>query len=200
MRAVAVVLAGGTNRRFGGADKTAAALGDGTVAGTLLDSLPAAVPAVVVGPDVGGGPAAGLAAGAARAEDAHGAGAHDGRGPDVVVALAGDLPLAGSAVPRLLAALAADPDADAAIAVDPGGRRQFLLAAYRRGPLLAALGPAPADRAMRDVVAPLRVVEVPVSEREALDVDTRADLARAADLVANRTQNPHASDVTPRGD
>jgi molybdopterin-guanine dinucleotide biosynthesis protein A len=176
---VCVVLAGGTSRRFGGGDKTAAALGGTTVAGALVASL-GALPVVVVGPEAGGGPAAALAAGLARPELPElGAGG-------VVVALAGDLPFAGTAVPRLVAALRSAPDdVDAALGVDPGGRRQFLLAAYRAAPLRAALGtggdhPAsPADRSMRSVVAGLRVTEVPVTATEALDVDTADDLARA---------------------
>lgn len=173
---VCVVLAGGTSRRFGGGDKTAAALGGTTVTGALVASL-GALPVVVVGPEAGGGPAAALAAGLARsAGDA-----------DVVVALAGDLPFAGTAVPRLVAALRAAPgDVDAALGVDPGGRRQFLLAAYRAAPLRTALGAgagASAGRSMRSVVAALRVAEVPVTATEALDVDTADDLERARETA-----------------
>jgi len=180
---VCVVLAGGTSRRFGGGDKTAAALGGTTVTGALVASL-GALPVVVVGPEAGGGPAAALAAGLGRP---------DAAGADVVVALAGDLPFAGTAVTRLVAALRVAPDdVDAALGVDPGGRRQFLLAAYRAAPLLAALGgPDPAaaparDRSMRSVVAGLRVAEVPVTATEALDVDTADDLARARELAGER--------------
>jgi molybdopterin-guanine dinucleotide biosynthesis protein A len=183
---LAVVLAGGTSRRFGGGDKTAAALGGTTVTGALLaslaalpDELPDGLTVVVVGPEAGGGPAAALAAGLAGAERA-----------DVVLALAGDLPFAAPAAPRLLAALAA-PEVDAALGVDPGGRRQFLLAAYRAAPLLAALGTGTGtdrstDRSMRSVVAGLRVAEVPVTATEALDVDTADDLARAREAARQR--------------
>jgi molybdopterin-guanine dinucleotide biosynthesis protein A len=176
---VCVVLAGGTSRRFGGGDKTAAALGGTTVTGALVASL-GALPVVVVGPEAGGGPAAALAAGLARS-----AGSADDA--DVVVALAGDLPFAGTAVPRLVAALRAAPDdADAVLGVDPGGRRQFLLAAYRAAPLRTALGAGAeqsTDRSMRSVVAALRVAEVPVTATEALDVDTADDLARARETA-----------------
>jgi molybdopterin-guanine dinucleotide biosynthesis protein A len=178
---VCVVLAGGTSRRFGGGDKTAAALGGTTVIGALVASL-GELPVVVVGPEAGGGPAAALAAGlSGPAGDA-----------DVVVALAGDLPFAGTAVTRLVAALRAAPDdVDAALGVDPGGRRQFLLAAYRAAPLLAALGTGTGtdrstDRSMRSVVAGLRVAEVPVTATEALDVDTADDLARAREAARQR--------------
>ena len=178
---LAVVLAGGTSRRFGGGDKTAAALGGTTVTGALVaslaasaDQLPGGLRVVVVGPEAGGGPAAALAAGLTGAEPSQ-----------VVVALAGDLPFAGPAVPRLLAALSELPaEVDAALGVDPGGRRQYLLAAYRAAPLRRALGadPRPDGAAMRSVVARLRVCEVPVTAREALDVDTAADLERARSL------------------
>lgn len=175
---VCVVLAGGTSRRFGGGDKTAAALGGTTVTGALVASL-GALPVVVVGPEAGGGPAAALAAGLARSA-----------GADVVVALAGDLPFAGTAVPRLVAALRAAPgDVDAVLGVDAGGRRQFLLAAYRSAPLRAALADGTGssiDRSMRSVVAALRVAETPVTATEAFDVDTADDLARARELARER--------------
>jgi molybdopterin-guanine dinucleotide biosynthesis protein A len=182
MRTVAVVLAGGTSRRFGGGDKTRAALGTTTVTGTLLAGLaelPGGIPAVVAGPEAGGGPAAALATALATL-------AEPPAGPDVVVALAGDLPFAAGAVPRLLATLAGDAGADAALGADPDGRRQYLLAAYRAGPLRRALGPDAAGRSMRSVVAGLRVAEVPVTAAEALDVDTAEDLERARDLLRNR--------------
>ncbi len=125
-----------------------------------------------------GGPAAGLAAACATLDPLR----------EVVVVLAGDLPFATPAVPRLLSALAgtagtggtsAETLPDAAVGVDPAGRRQPLLGAYRRAPLAAELARGSRDRSMRDVLARLRVVEVPVTQKEAWDVDTPADLAQA---------------------
>jgi molybdopterin-guanine dinucleotide biosynthesis protein A len=181
VQAAAVVLAGGSSHRFGGGEKTDAPLGGRSVLEHVLAGLPAGVTAVVVGPrraldgvrwvreePAGGGPAAALAAGCAAVP----------AGTAVVLALAGDQPFGGSAVPRLLAALASG-DADAAVGVDPAGKRQPLLAAYRLAKLQSALGPEPAGRSMRSVLAGLRVVQVAVSADETLDVDTPEDLAAA---------------------
>lgn len=189
---VAIVLAGGTSRRFGGTDKTKARLGTSTVLDALIGSLPSGMPVVVVGPapatvrevPPGGGPAAGLAAGlvAGLVAGLAASSTPEALSHSAVLALAGDHPYAGTAVPRLLAALA-ESGAEAALGVDPQGRRQYLLAAYRPAALRRALGPAPAGRALRDVVAGLQVVEVPVTDVEALDVDTAEDLERARRLL-----------------
>ncbi|RMI09348.1 molybdenum cofactor guanylyltransferase, partial [Cellulomonas triticagri] len=81
--------------------------------------------------------------------------------------------------PRLLAALAADPDADAALARTPDGRLQPLLGAYRRSAVGARLAAVrPGDR-VRSVTDGLTVVPVPVSAHEGLDVDDPADLDQA---------------------
>jgi molybdopterin-guanine dinucleotide biosynthesis protein A len=187
-RAAAVVLAGGASRRWGGRDKTAADLRGLPVLGHVVEALPDGMTVIVVGPPdhpfaavsgacvhwtredpPGGGPAAGLAAGLAALPES----------VDVVVVLAGDLPLSGTAVPRLLSALGSS-SADAVIGVDQGGRRQPLLAVYRVTPLRAALlapGVDPAGRALRSVLAGLTVDVLAVSDREAQDLDTPEDLA-----------------------
>jgi molybdopterin-guanine dinucleotide biosynthesis protein A len=219
-----VVVAGGTARRWGGVDKTAVELGGRAVLLHVLEALPRGVPAVVVAPadhaaraaaeivgrpvlwtredPPGGGPVAALAAALAVPVV---------RAADVAVVLAGDLPFARPAVPRLLAALterdgtdldaALDEVLDAAVGVDESGRRQPLLAAYRLGPLraaVAALGGRPpgrppgpwTGRALREVLAGLRVVEVPVSVHEAFDLDTPADLEAARVAFGLRGEGP----------
>ena len=113
-----VVLAGGTSRRFG-ADKLGARLHGSTVLETVVGSLPAGWPVVVVGPTrecgrpvtwtredpPGGGPLAGVAAGVLRVRTA------------VVAVVAGDMPYAGPALERLVAALrTAPPEVGAAVA------------------------------------------------------------------------------------
>lgn len=200
----AIVLAGGRSSRFG-TDKTAAPLGRADVLGTLLAGIAPDVGVVVVGPfrdlagpgravphpiptaipppgphavrwtredPPGGGPVAGLAAGAAALPG----------GTDIAVLLGGDQPFAGPAVPRLLAALDTEREADAAMGVAPDGSRQLLCVAVRVPALLAALPAEPAGRSVRSLAVTWRVVDVPLSAREALDVDTPADLARAETL------------------
>lgn len=221
VRLAVVVLAGGAARRWDGRDKTAALLGSGTVLEHAVRGLRAGVrdggprepratgpddddhpvPVVVVGPSdqagrpglagvrwvredpPGGGPVSGLAA-------ALGALTPD---VDVVVVGAGDAPFGGSAVPRLLSAL--DETIDGVVGVDPSGRRQPLLAAYRLAPLRAAVEALDAAWGvpLRTVVDRLRVADVPVTRREALDLDTPATLEVAArELERNTTDVPGA--------
>jgi molybdopterin-guanine dinucleotide biosynthesis protein A len=147
----------------------------------------------------GGGPVAGLAAGLAElttrpewtagsgsaAETTVGPGAPDEAGLDVVVVLAADLPfLTREAVGWLVSSLV---DHDGAVLVDDGGRQQWLCGAWRAAALhdrlatLAATGPL-GGRAMRELVAPLRVVGVPVDgggRPPWYDCDTPAELADA---------------------
>lgn len=201
-----VVLAGGSSRRWGGVDKTARELGDLPVLAHVvvgvashLTSSAGHEPDVVVvvaphdhparevlagtGPPVrwtredppGGGPVAGLAAALTVLGEPDPS--RPGR-PDVatVVVLAGDMPFAGPAVPRLLAALATTPAADGAVGVDADGVRQPLVAAYRNAALRDAVrgsgGDAGRGRSLRDVLREMVLVEVAVTPRESLDLDT----------------------------
>lgn len=223
----AVVLAGGASRRWGGRRKTAALLAGRPVLAHVLAGLPAEIPVIVVGPPEhpgaerqpehrpeppdgetapppargnarvrwtweqppGGGPVAGLAAGCAALPS----------GVSVLLVLAGDLPFAGTAVGRLRDALAdSDPDqVDAVVAVDPHGRDQPLLAAYRVSPLKAALGPETSaeGRSLHAVLACLRLARAEVSEREAFDLDTPLDLRTAADMLAEKPAPPPPPDL-----
>jgi molybdopterin-guanine dinucleotide biosynthesis protein A len=219
-----IVVAGGRSRRWGGVDKTAQLLAErpvlvhtlsGAIDG-LIDGDAAAdgmsVPVVVVAPaghparsaahalrpdlgwtfehPSGGGPAAGLAAGLRLLRRP------DDDAPGLVVVLAGDMPFAGTAIPRLLAALAdggGGGGADAAVGTDPDGVRQPLLALYRTAPLAAALAALPAtDASMRAVLAHLRVIEVAITAREAFDLDTPEHLRLAAATISRRdsTEQP----------
>jgi molybdopterin-guanine dinucleotide biosynthesis protein A len=193
LRVGALVLAGGTARRIGGGDKTALDLGGRTILDRLLAAL-TPMPTVVLADDPTdrlraahpharwrredpprGGPAAALAAGLVHLT-------HD-TPVDVVVVLAGDQPYAGAAVPRLLDALAEHPATRAAVALDPEGRPQHLLGAYRVDPLRTALaGVRPGD-SLRPVRTIAPTVLVAAGAAETLDVDTPEDLAAARRLV-----------------
>jgi molybdopterin-guanine dinucleotide biosynthesis protein A len=123
----------------------------------------------------GGGPVAGLAAGLAAVV-----------GGGTVLVLAADLPLlTAEAVGQLVAALGRH---DGAVFVDRTGRRQWLCGAWSAGALrrrideVAGEGPL-GGRSMRDFVAALDVVGVPVggdgSSQPWYDCDTPAGLAGA---------------------
>jgi molybdopterin-guanine dinucleotide biosynthesis protein A len=188
----AIVLAGGTARRLGGADKATLPVAGRTLLDRVLDVLAGAGQIVVVGAvrpverpvqwtresPPGGGPVAALGAGLALSQAAR------------VLVLACDLPLITTAtVQRLLAALergASGTGADAAMLVDPAGRRQPLLAVYDRCALAAALVGLgePAGRSMRALVAGLDVVEVAAVGNEALDCDTWVEVSRSTLLLS----------------
>jgi molybdopterin-guanine dinucleotide biosynthesis protein A len=106
-------------------------------------------------------------------------GAGPPRVPDVVVVLACDVPRAGRAVAALVTAAAAD-GVDGARLVAADGSAQPLVAAYRRGPLTAALDALDSTHgvSMRRALAGLRLVDVPDRDDAALDADTWDDVAR----------------------
>jgi molybdopterin-guanine dinucleotide biosynthesis protein A len=107
---------------------------------------------------------------------------------DTVVLLAADMPFVAQAARRVATALAAaGPTTDAAVAVDPSGQAQFLVAAFRVPALMTAIAAAtegsPHGVAMRRVLARLRWIPVSASANESWDCDTPADLAKAEQLV-----------------
>lgn len=197
-----VVLAGGTSRRFGGGDKTAAVVGGRSLLGHAVQALldAGARTVVVVGPrlpsDVegagsrlvltrenppGSGPVAGLAAGLGEVTAAS------------VAVLAADLPgVDGRAVLGLVRALhLAAPDEDAVVVEDADGRAQWLTAAYRTPPVRravdavvvgsAAQGDTTRSPGLRDVMARIRWTGAPLPRGwgRLVDVDTPEDLSRA---------------------
>ncbi len=196
----AIVLTGGTGRRLGGRSKADLPV-DGVAAfDRLISSLPHDVDLFVAGPErpapagirfrqespPHGGPVAGIAA------------TLDEVTTPVVAILATDVPWAGPLVRRLVS-LMDESDVDAVIPVSPDGRRQLLCSAWRTPALRQALLKLgdPRDRAVRDLLAHVSVLDVPLTPAEmpdALDIDTPADLERAQRRTAGPTvgNNPDA--------
>jgi molybdopterin-guanine dinucleotide biosynthesis protein A len=199
--AAAVILAGGGGRRLGGQDKPGLRVGGRTLLEIVLRAV-GNCPVVVVGPPrtlppgvmaaseepPGGGPAAAVAAGV-RALPVLPADA-------LVALLAADLPgITDKSIGRLCAALqAADShplrtlksvgpeqqSAAGAVLLDPVGRRQYLVGVWRFGVLTEAI-----DRrgnwhgvALRELLLPIRTIDIAGSDRETADVDTPADWQR----------------------
>lgn len=159
----AVVLAYGAAQRLGGADKPGVRVGGRALLDRVLAACRGADRTVVVGDPratvhpvlwtredpPGGGPLAALDAGvrkigastgtatATRTAAGSGTGDRGGdTGADVLLVLSADLPfLDEDTVQRLIGALVAAPDAEAALLTDSGGRDQPLVAAYRAAPL-----------------------------------------------------------------
>lgn len=180
--AAALVLAGGRGRRLGGVDKPALRVGDRTLLQVALAAV-AGVPTVVIGPDrdlspgvhvaredpPGGGPAAALAAGFAALPVL----------PDgaLVVVLAADLPAIDAPT---VAELCRRVEQTGAILLDADGRAQWLAGAWRVDPLTGALRQRPSwhQRSVRELLGPLRPVEVAGCEGATVDVDTPEDWRR----------------------
>ncbi len=177
----AIVLSGGRASRLDGTDKAQLTVAGRPMVETVLGAAEQiAAPVVMVGP--GGdtredppfsGPVAGIAAGMAGLPAS----------VDLVVVVACDLPdLDAATLSSLVDALRASPAISAALAVDPAGHDQFLLAAWDRRALAARLdtleqsggvGERPV-RALYD--DDTTTVRVPVGAAAA-DVDTWEDLA-----------------------
>jgi molybdopterin-guanine dinucleotide biosynthesis protein A len=182
----AVVLAGGSARRLGGADKPGVRVGGRPLLDRVLAACAGARTTVVVaGPrpvsravtwaredPPGGGPLAALDAGLRHTTAEH------------VVVLSADLPfLAGTAVRGLLAALPGS-DADGVLCTDADGRDQPLVAAYRARALRRGLAALAAGHGgltglpLRRLTAGLRLARIadPVAS---FDCDTWDDIATA---------------------
>ena len=182
---VVMVLCGGTSNRMDGVDKTRESLAGTTVLDHLLDTLPSGWAVVCVGEErattrpvnwcrespPGGGPVAGIAAGLFLVSTA------------VCVVVGGDMPFAAPALPALVDALNAQPALGAVLAVDPGGRTQPLLAAYRSEVLRAAIPREPAGARLITVVDRLATGTVACEAQITLDVDTPEALEQARHIV-----------------
>ena len=186
----AVVPAGGAARRLGGGtDKPALTVGGRSLLDRVLAGCAGARTVLVVGParvterqvrwvreqPPGGGPVAAIAAALPQVT------------AEAVLLLAADLPFfSADTASALLAALAAEPGADAVVLVDAGGRDQPLAAAYRTVPLRAALaallaetGGDPDGLPLRRLVGGLATSRLPDPAGAAQDCDTWDDIAAA---------------------
>ena len=102
---------------------------------------------------------------------------------DLAVVLACDTPLiAASTVIRLLEAADGHDGATAAV----GGRREPLIAAYRRSVRPTLEAALVADSAVHPALARLRLASVDIDPDEAWNVNTPADLEEAAVLLLRR--------------
>jgi molybdopterin-guanine dinucleotide biosynthesis protein A len=189
----AIVLAGGSGRRLGGADKAALTLGGVTALDRLLAHLPSTAPVIVSGPrratsrmvrfvvedPPGGGPVAGIAAAVAAVDTA------------IVVLLATDMPWAGTLATALVHEY--DPQrAGILVPLDATGRRQPLCSVASTDALRAALADLgdPSGRSMTALLSHLTVEEraLDVEEDRSLDdIDTPADLSMARQRLAAPT-------------
>ncbi|MFD1721654.1 molybdenum cofactor guanylyltransferase [Amnibacterium endophyticum] len=184
----AVVLAGGRGSRMGGADKASLVADGATLLERALEAL-ADVDVVVVGPPRPGvrtvreapsfaGPAAAAVTGLAALPDA-----------EDVLLLAIDVPGLPAAVPLLRAA---EGGPDGVVAVDEGGRDQWLLGRYRAGALreaAAALGD-PTGAPLRALLGRLRLGRLALPSALTADVDTLDD-AEAAGVAPPVRREEH---------
>ena len=198
VRFTGAVLAGGASRRLG-RDKAFVEVGGRPLVAVAVDALLGAGAAEVLAVGGDGGRLGRLPGVVPVADD------HPGDGPlggiltalrhaacDVVAVLSCDLPaVSPDAVRAVIAGLDAAQAAGAALAV-AGGRRQPLVAAYRRqaeGALRRSF--ATGERSPAAAVSGLTVVDVPLrDERWAHGVNTPAELAEARDASDTRQTGP----------
>ena len=165
----AIVLSGGTNKRFG-SDKSQALLHGVTLLDHVLSYIPDNIKTVIVGKDVFeepplGGPVAGIARGLQEIDT------------EYVGIAAVDMPYGSSLFIELLALI----KDDAVMPVDSKGFKQPLCGIYRRGALLTAIEKLgdPHGQSMRALCDLLIINQVPVDMSALIDIDTPEDLISA---------------------
>jgi molybdenum cofactor guanylyltransferase len=165
----AIVLSGGTNKRFG-SDKSEALLHGITLLDHVLSFIPNEIKTVIVGKDVFeepplGGPVAGIARGLQEIDT------------EYVAIAAVDMPYSSALFSQLLSAISAD----AAMPIDADGFKQPLCGIYRRVALLSAIEKLgnPHGQSMRALCDLLVIDEVHVDARALIDIDTPEDLISA---------------------
>lgn len=203
----AIILAGGTARRLGGASKPDLELNGRRLLDIVLDAVGDSGPRVVVGPPElevpqgvrrvqedppFSGPAAAIATGLAALGEP---GAKDA--PEAVLLLACDLPAAGQAVARLRGSTGPDgaPPGDGVILVSPDGQREWLAALVRTNALHEAvrrLG-TPQNRPVHTLLTPLALHEVWVTADVVADIDTWQDHRDWANRNRSRSRSGQAA-------
>ena len=165
----AIVLSGGTSKRFG-SEKSEALLHGITLLDHVLSFIPKEVKRVIVGKDVFeeppfGGPVAGIARGLQEIDS------------EYVAIAAVDMPYGSALFSQLLEAISAD----AAMPVDADGFRQPLCGIYRRVALLTAIEKLgnPHGQSMRALCDLLVINEVHVDARALIVIGTPVDLISA---------------------
>ncbi|WP_097922920.1 NTP transferase domain-containing protein, partial [Streptomyces sp. wa1063] len=182
-----IVLAGGAAKRLGGADKPGVRVGGRALLDRVLAACDDAARTVVVGgrratarpvawtrevPE-GGGPLAALGAGLRLTA------------AERVLVLSADLPFLGPGTVDALLDAAGEPGWEGALCVDPEGRDQPLVAAYRAEPLrrelalLATEYGGLAGLPLRLLTAELDLARVDAGPDAAFDCDTWDDIAAA---------------------
>jgi molybdopterin-guanine dinucleotide biosynthesis protein A len=203
----AVVLAGGRSSRLGGTAKARLVIEGSTLVTRTVDAASGARRVVVVGEETVpgtihareipefGGPAAAIAAGlnALFAADPI-------RPADRVLVLACDMPLVADVVPALLAAFDENTPhidtVDGIIAVDPGGRRQYLAGVYSARALRHAVErnrDSLMGLSVRALLEGLTLREIVAPGNSTADIDTWSDAAEFG------IERPRLQHTTPQG-
>ena len=175
----AIVLAGGRGSRLGGVDKAALEFEGETLIARTLRAVAGAGRIIVAG-DPGpvpegtivvreeprfSGPAAAIGAAMAEVQAPY------------VFLVGCDHPFLSDAVDLLLD----EASGDGVIAVDADGRRQYLMSVLDAAALRASIAAQATlvDLAVRALLVPLELMEIPIPTRAALDIDTWHDQEKA---------------------